>query len=78
MSSVPDQVHACSALGTKVVVINCGSIEEAQDMLKAGAADCTASLEAPQAIEALTMSVDTLITQIQLGTGKSWWKRIIS
>ena len=78
MSSVPEQVHACSTLGTKVVVINCGSINEAQDMLKAGAADCTASLESPQAIEALTMSVDTLITQIQLGTGKSWWKRIIS
>ena len=78
MSSVPEQVHACGALGPKVVVVNCGSIDEAQDMLKAGAADCTASLEAPQAIEALTMSVDTLITQIQLGTGKSWWKRIIS
>ena len=77
-SSVPDQVRACTALGTKVIVTNCGSITEAQDMMKAGASDCTASLEAPQAIEALTMSVDTLITQIQLGTGKSWWKRIIS
>ncbi len=78
MSSVPDQVRACSALGTKVIVTNCGSINEAQDMMKAGAADCTASLDAPQSMEALTMSIDTLITQIQLGTGKSWWKRILS
>ena len=77
-SSVPDLVRACSVLGTKVIVTNCGSITEAKDMIAAGASDCTASLEAPQAIEALTMSIDTLITQIQLGTGKSWWKRILS
>ena len=77
-SSVPDLVRACSVLGTKVIVTNCGSITEAKDMIAAGASDCTASLEAPQAIEALTMSIDTLITQIQMGTGKSWWKRILS
>ena len=77
-SSVPDLVKACSVLGTKVIVTNCGSITEAKDMIAAGASDCTASLEAPQAIEALTMSIDTLITQIQPGSGKSWWKRILS
>ena len=78
MSSVPEQVRASSALGTKVIVVNCGTINEAQDMLKAGAADCTASLEAPQSMEALSLSIETLMAQIHLGTGKSWWKRILS
>ena len=78
LSSVPEQVRACSALGTKVIVVNCGTITEAQDMLDAGAADCTASLEAPQSAEALSLAINTLMAQIQLGSGKSWWKKIIS
>ena len=78
MSSVPDQVRACSVLGTKVVVVNCGTINEAKDMLEAGASDCTASLEAPQSGEALELAISTLMAQIQLGSGKSWWKRTIS
>ena len=78
MSSVPEQVRACSALGTKVIVVNCGTITEAQDMLAAGAADCTAALDAPQCAEALSLAINTLMAQIQLGGGKSWWKKIIS
>ena len=75
---VNERVAACSALGTRVIVINCGAIEEAQNLIKNGAADCTAAIGAPQSLEALTMSIDTMITQIQLGSGKSWWKRILS
>ena len=62
---------------TRVVVVNCPSEAEARTMLKYGAADCLPSLELPGAVDTLKSSVETLITQVQMGGGGAWWKRIL-
>jgi serine/threonine protein kinase len=77
MSDVPAVVRACVALGTRVIVINCPSETEARAMTKCGAADCLPSLEIAGAIDTLKSSTETLITQVQMGSGGSWWKRIL-
>jgi serine/threonine protein kinase len=77
MSDIPALVRACVALGTRVIVINCPSETEARVMIKCGAADCLPSLEIPGAIDTLKSSSGTLITQVQMGSGGSWWKRIL-
>jgi hypothetical protein len=56
---------ACTALGTRTI-INCPSEAEPRPGLKAGAADCLASLETPGAIDGLKTSIET---PIQLGRG---------
>ncbi len=76
-SDAPALVRACHALGTRVIVVNCPSEAEARTMLKYGAADCLPSLETPGALDTLRSSIETLITQIQMGKGGSWWKRIL-
>jgi hypothetical protein len=60
-----------------VIVINCPSETEARTMIKCGAADCLPSLDVAGAVDTLTSSTETLITQIQMGNGGSWWKRIL-
>jgi class 3 adenylate cyclase len=77
MSDGPALVRACVALGTRVIVVNCPSESEARTMIKAGAADCLPSLEITGAVDTLKSSVETLITQVQMGGGGSWWKRIL-
>ena len=77
MSDAPALVRACQALGTRVIVVNCPSEAEARTMLKHGAADCLPSLEIPGAVDTLKSSVETLITQVQMGSGGAWWKRIL-
>lgn len=74
---IPSQIRACQALGTRVIVINCPSESEARTFLKSGAADCLPSLEYPGAIDTLKTSIETLITQVQMGSGGSWWKKIL-
>jgi hypothetical protein len=69
-------VRACTALGTRSIVINCPSEAEARVMLKHGAADCLPSLTIPGAVDTLKTSIETLIAQVQMGGG-SWWKRIL-
>jgi hypothetical protein len=69
-------LRACTALGTRTIVINCPSEAEARPLLKAGAADCLASLEIPGAIDGLRTSIETLIMKVQLGGG-AWWKRVL-
>lgn len=69
-------LRACTALGTRTIVINCPSEAEARPLLKAGAADCLASLEMPAAIDGLKTSIETLIMRVQLGGG-AWWKRVL-
>ncbi len=49
----------------------------ARELIKAGAADCLPSLEITGAVDTLKSSVETLITQVQMGGGGSWWKRIL-
>jgi serine/threonine protein kinase/class 3 adenylate cyclase len=70
-------VRACVALGTRVIAVNCPSEAEARTMLKYGASDCLPSLEIPGAVDTLKSSTETLITQVQMGSGGSWWKRIL-
>jgi len=77
MTDMPAVVRACVALGTRVIVVNCPSENEARTMIKYGAADCLPSLEITGAIDSLKSSTGTLITQVQMGTGGSWWKRIL-
>src|SRR5438067_8597339 len=77
MTDMPAVVRACVALGTRVVVVNCSSEHEARTMIKYGAADCLPSLEIAGAIDTLKSSTGTLITQVQMGTAGSWWKRIL-
>ena len=77
MTDIPAVVRACVALGTRIIVINCPSEAEARTMIKCGAADCLPSLEIPGAVDTLTSSTETLITQVQMGSGGSWWKRIL-
>ncbi len=77
MTDMPAVVRACVALGTRVIVVNCPSENEARTMIKYGAADCLPSLEITGAIDTLKSSTETLITQVQMGTGGSWWKRIL-
>lgn len=77
MTDVPAIVRACVALGTRVIVINCPSEAEARTMIKCGAADCLPSIELPGAADTLKSSTETLITQVQMGSGGSWWKRIL-
>ena len=77
MADVPAVVRACVALGTRVIVVNCPSESEAQAMIKYGAADCLPSLEMMGAIDTLKLSTETLITQVQMGSAGSWWKRIL-
>ena len=69
-------LRACNALGTRPIVVNCSSESEARPLLKAGAADCLASLEIPGAIDGLKTSIETLIMKVQLGGG-AWWKRVL-
>ena len=69
-------LRACAALGTRTIVVNCPSESEARPLLKAGAADCLASLEIPGAIDGLKTSIETLIMKVQLGGG-AWWKRVL-
>src|SRR5436190_20536138 len=77
MSDAPALVRACVALGTRVIVVNCPSEAEARTMLKYGASDCTPTLALPGVIDTLKSSTETLITQVQMGGGGSWWKRIL-
>jgi serine/threonine protein kinase len=77
MSDAPALVRACRALGTRVIVVNCPSEAEARIMLKYGAADCLPSLAVPGAVDTLKSSVETLITQVQMGGGGAWWKKIL-
>jgi class 3 adenylate cyclase len=77
MSDAPALVRACQALGTRVVVVNCPSEAEARTMLKYGAADCLPALEISGAVETLKSSVETLITQVQMGGGGAWWKKLL-
>jgi serine/threonine protein kinase len=77
MVDIPAQIRACQALGTRTIVINCPSEAEARNFLKHGAADCLPSLEIPGAVDTLKTSIETLITQVQLGTGATWWKKIL-
>jgi class 3 adenylate cyclase len=77
MSDIPAVVRACVALGTRVIVVNCPSEAEARQMLKCGAADCLPSLEIGGAVDTLKSSTETLIAQVQMGSGGSWWKRIL-
>jgi serine/threonine protein kinase/class 3 adenylate cyclase len=77
MADMPAVVRACVALGTRVIVVNCPSEHEARTMIKYGAADCLPSLEIAGAIDTLKSSTETLITQVQMGSGGSWWKRIL-
>jgi serine/threonine protein kinase/class 3 adenylate cyclase len=77
MTDIPAQIRACQALGTRVIVINCPSEAEARVYLKNGAADCLPSITIHGAVETLKSSIETLITQVQLGTGSSWWKKIL-
>jgi class 3 adenylate cyclase len=77
MSDAPALVRACQALGTRVIVVNCPSEAEARIMLKYGAADCLPSLAVPGAVDTLKSSVETLITQVQMGGGGAWWKKIL-
>jgi serine/threonine protein kinase len=69
-------LRACTALGTRTIIINCPSENEARPLLKAGAPDCLASLETPGAIDGLKTSIETLIMRVQLGGG-AWWKRVL-
>jgi serine/threonine protein kinase/class 3 adenylate cyclase len=77
MTDIPAVVRACVALGTRIIVINCPSESEARMMLKCGAADCLPLLDVPGAVDTLKSSAETLITQVQMGSGGSWWKRIL-
>ncbi len=77
MSDAQAIVRACQALGTKSIVVNCPSETEARTMLKYGAADCLPSIEIPGAVDTLKTSTETLIAQVQMGSGGSWWKRIL-
>lgn len=77
MSEAQAIVRACVALGTRVIVVNCPSEAEARTMLKYGASDCLPSLEIPGGVDTLKSSTETLITQVQMGSGGSWWKRIL-
>jgi serine/threonine protein kinase/class 3 adenylate cyclase len=77
MSDTPAVVRACVALGTRVIVINCPSENEARAMIKCGVADCLPSIEITGAVDTLKSSTETLITQVQMGGGGSWWKRIL-
>jgi serine/threonine protein kinase/class 3 adenylate cyclase len=77
MTDIPAVVRACVALGTRVIVINCPSETEARVMIKCGAADCLPTIEMPGAVDTLKSSTETLIAQVQMGSGGSWWKRIL-
>jgi len=77
MSDAPALVRACVTLGTRVIVVNCPSEAEARTMIKGGAADCMPALEVTGAVDTLKSSTETLITQVQMGGGGKWWKRIL-
>jgi class 3 adenylate cyclase len=77
MTDISAVVRACVALGTRVIVINCPSENEARAMIKRGAADCLPSIDIPGAIDTLKSSTETLMMQVQMGSGGSWWKRIL-
>ena len=59
-----------------VIMTGYATTAGAVELMKAGAADCLASLEIPGAIDGLKTSIETLIMKVQLGGG-AWWKRVL-